>query len=148
MIGNFYFTVLDPNANPNKRQRQPALLGDHPPDYGKYPIKKKKGLTFRRVDHIPILYLYLGCFFHLIKVALKEVIIATMTTATALLLPTAWGQVWGGVVEVPSAMALDTGHHPLNMVLTLTPRFLWYMALSPRRSMLTKSSTFSASTAM
>ncbi|KAL7390029.1 hypothetical protein ABVT39_013750 [Epinephelus coioides] len=24
----------DPNANPNKRQRQPALLGDHPPDYG------------------------------------------------------------------------------------------------------------------
>ncbi|CAL8266971.1 unnamed protein product [Merluccius merluccius] len=23
----------DPNANPNKRQRQPALLGDHPPDY-------------------------------------------------------------------------------------------------------------------
>lgn len=25
---------LDPNANPNKRQRQPALLGDHPPDYG------------------------------------------------------------------------------------------------------------------
>ncbi|XP_038148176.1 heterogeneous nuclear ribonucleoprotein L-like isoform X3 [Cyprinodon tularosa] len=26
----------DPNANPNKRQRQPALLGDHPPDYGGY----------------------------------------------------------------------------------------------------------------
>ncbi|KAK1788226.1 hypothetical protein P4O66_015966, partial [Electrophorus voltai] len=24
----------DPNANPNKRQRQPALLGDHPPEYG------------------------------------------------------------------------------------------------------------------
>nr|XP_019941729.1 PREDICTED: heterogeneous nuclear ribonucleoprotein L-like isoform X2 [Paralichthys olivaceus] len=24
----------DPNGNPNKRQRQPALLGDHPPDYG------------------------------------------------------------------------------------------------------------------
>merc|ERR1719427_1543534 len=24
----------DPNANPNKRARQPALLGDHPPDYG------------------------------------------------------------------------------------------------------------------
>uniref|UniRef100_A0A7N6AUW0 RRM domain-containing protein n=1 Tax=Anabas testudineus TaxID=64144 RepID=A0A7N6AUW0_ANATE len=24
----------DPNANSNKRQRQPALLGDHPPDYG------------------------------------------------------------------------------------------------------------------
>lgn len=23
------------NANPNKRQRQPALLGDHPPEYGK-----------------------------------------------------------------------------------------------------------------
>ncbi|XP_051522186.1 heterogeneous nuclear ribonucleoprotein L-like isoform X2 [Myxocyprinus asiaticus] len=23
----------DPNANPNKRQRQPALLGDHPPEY-------------------------------------------------------------------------------------------------------------------
>ncbi|KAJ8383651.1 hypothetical protein AAFF_G00216220 [Aldrovandia affinis] len=25
----------DLNANPNKRQRQPALLGDHPPEYGK-----------------------------------------------------------------------------------------------------------------
>ncbi|XP_041863822.1 heterogeneous nuclear ribonucleoprotein L isoform X1 [Melanotaenia boesemani] len=24
----------DPNANPNKRQRQPALLGDYPPDFG------------------------------------------------------------------------------------------------------------------
>uniref|UniRef100_A0A3P8YMD7 RRM domain-containing protein n=1 Tax=Esox lucius TaxID=8010 RepID=A0A3P8YMD7_ESOLU len=24
----------DPNANPNKRARQPALLGDHPPEYG------------------------------------------------------------------------------------------------------------------
>ncbi|XP_024249503.1 heterogeneous nuclear ribonucleoprotein L isoform X6 [Oncorhynchus nerka] len=24
----------DPNANPNKRVRQPALLGDHPPEYG------------------------------------------------------------------------------------------------------------------
>ncbi|XP_056602511.1 heterogeneous nuclear ribonucleoprotein L isoform X3 [Triplophysa dalaica] len=24
----------DPNANPNKRQRQPALLGDHPPEFG------------------------------------------------------------------------------------------------------------------
>lgn len=27
--------VEDVNANPNKRQRQPALLGDHPPEYGK-----------------------------------------------------------------------------------------------------------------
>uniref|UniRef100_A0A8C9RE26 Heterogeneous nuclear ribonucleoprotein L n=1 Tax=Scleropages formosus TaxID=113540 RepID=A0A8C9RE26_SCLFO len=26
----------DLNANPNKRQRQPALLGDHPPEYGGY----------------------------------------------------------------------------------------------------------------
>ncbi|XP_016327359.1 heterogeneous nuclear ribonucleoprotein L2 isoform X2 [Sinocyclocheilus anshuiensis] len=26
----------DMNANPNKRQRQPALLGDHPPEYGGY----------------------------------------------------------------------------------------------------------------
>lgn len=40
LFDNSYFTILDPNANPNKRQRQPALLGDHPPDYGKYPIKK------------------------------------------------------------------------------------------------------------
>jgi len=39
----FYFSALlslsllvdDVNANPNKRQRQPALLGDHPPEYGK-----------------------------------------------------------------------------------------------------------------
>ena len=29
-----YFSS-DVNANPNKRQRQPALLGDHPPEYGK-----------------------------------------------------------------------------------------------------------------
>ncbi|XP_047186580.1 heterogeneous nuclear ribonucleoprotein L-like isoform X2 [Scophthalmus maximus] len=27
-------TSQDPNGNHNKRQRQPALLGDHPPDYG------------------------------------------------------------------------------------------------------------------
>lgn len=27
--------LSDMNANPNKRQRQPALLGDHPPEYGK-----------------------------------------------------------------------------------------------------------------
>lgn len=27
--------IEDVNANPNKRQRQPALLGDHPPEYGK-----------------------------------------------------------------------------------------------------------------
>ncbi|XP_041092362.1 heterogeneous nuclear ribonucleoprotein L-like isoform X2 [Polyodon spathula] len=26
--------VADMSANPNKRQRQPALLGDHPPEYG------------------------------------------------------------------------------------------------------------------
>ncbi|XP_066513330.1 heterogeneous nuclear ribonucleoprotein L-like isoform X1 [Hoplias malabaricus] len=26
----------DMNVNPNKRQRQPALLGDHPPEYGGY----------------------------------------------------------------------------------------------------------------
>ncbi|MEQ2178358.1 hypothetical protein GOODEAATRI_013143 [Goodea atripinnis] len=26
--------IEDVNANPNKRQRQPALLGDHPPEYG------------------------------------------------------------------------------------------------------------------
>lgn len=30
----FVLFVLDPNANPNKRQRQPALLGDHPPEFG------------------------------------------------------------------------------------------------------------------
>uniref|UniRef100_A0A3Q4GH24 Heterogeneous nuclear ribonucleoprotein L2 n=1 Tax=Neolamprologus brichardi TaxID=32507 RepID=A0A3Q4GH24_NEOBR len=28
--------INDVNANPNKRQRQPALLGDHPPEYGGY----------------------------------------------------------------------------------------------------------------
>lgn len=34
---SFCLPVLidDVNANPNKRQRQPALLGDHPPEYGK-----------------------------------------------------------------------------------------------------------------
>lgn len=26
--------IDDVNANPNKRQRQPALLGDHPSEYG------------------------------------------------------------------------------------------------------------------
>ncbi|XP_035770958.1 heterogeneous nuclear ribonucleoprotein L-like [Neolamprologus brichardi] len=39
----------DPNANPNKRQRQPALLGDHPPDYGKHRIIKLFGLFFFQV---------------------------------------------------------------------------------------------------
>lgn len=38
-ICHFFFLYLvlieDVNANPNKRQRQPALLGDHPPEYGK-----------------------------------------------------------------------------------------------------------------
>uniref|UniRef100_A0A673Y0C7 Heterogeneous nuclear ribonucleoprotein L n=1 Tax=Salmo trutta TaxID=8032 RepID=A0A673Y0C7_SALTR len=29
-----YAKVSDPNANPNKRARPPALLGDHPPEYG------------------------------------------------------------------------------------------------------------------
>ncbi|XP_046695417.1 heterogeneous nuclear ribonucleoprotein L isoform X1 [Silurus meridionalis] len=27
-------STQDPTTNPNKRQRQPALLGDHPPEYG------------------------------------------------------------------------------------------------------------------
>lgn len=38
----FVFLSDDVNANPNKRQRQPALLGDHPPEYGKAltPLKK------------------------------------------------------------------------------------------------------------
>lgn len=31
----FLILLDDVNANPNKRQRQPALLGDHPPEYGK-----------------------------------------------------------------------------------------------------------------
>lgn len=31
----FFSPLSDMNANPNKRQRQPALLGDHPPEYGK-----------------------------------------------------------------------------------------------------------------
>lgn len=61
LFDNSYFTILDPNANPNKRQRQPALLGDHPPDYGKYPIKKT-GLPYRRVDHITVMHLFI-CFF-------------------------------------------------------------------------------------
>uniref|UniRef100_A0AAY5KIU8 RRM domain-containing protein n=1 Tax=Esox lucius TaxID=8010 RepID=A0AAY5KIU8_ESOLU len=30
----FIIWISDPNANPNKRARQPALLGDHPPEYG------------------------------------------------------------------------------------------------------------------
>lgn len=28
--------IDDVNANPNKRQRQPALLGDHPSEYGEF----------------------------------------------------------------------------------------------------------------
>lgn len=85
---------------------------------------------------------------HRIMVALKEVIMATMMIATVPLLLIAWGQVWVGVVAVASAMALDMDHHLLSTVLTLTPQFLWYMALSPQRSMLTRSSTSSASTVM
>lgn len=40
LLATFILLPLDPNANPNKRQRQPALLGDHPPDYGKHPFRK------------------------------------------------------------------------------------------------------------
>lgn len=72
---------------------------------------------------------------------------ATMTTITVPLLPTAWGQEWEGVAVVVSAMALDMDHHPLSTVLMLTHLFLWCMALNPQRSMLIKSSTSSASTA-
>lgn len=90
--------------------------------------------------------LYLCCFFSSIKVALKVVIMATMTTVMVPLL-TAWGREWGAVGVVASAMALDTDHHLLSTVLMLTRLFLWYMALSRLRSTLTKSSTFSASTA-
>ncbi|TRY57336.1 hypothetical protein DNTS_024932 [Danionella cerebrum] len=32
--GDGNWNAQDPNGNPNKRQRQPALLGDHPSDYG------------------------------------------------------------------------------------------------------------------
>lgn len=117
LIGNCYFTILDPNANPNKRQRQPALLGDHPPDYGKYPIDVyKERITFQ----------YCICalnMFSLIKVALKEVIMATVKTTTGPLLPTAWGQVWVGVAGVASATALDMDPLPLSTGLTLTHQF-------------------------
>lgn len=82
------------------------------------------------------------------KVALKVGIMATMTTATVPLLPTVWGQGWVGVVGVASAMVLDTDRHPLSTDHTLTPQFLWCMALSPPRLMLTRSSTSSASMAM
>lgn len=39
-FSSYFFCLLlllidDVNANPNKRQRQPALLGDHPSEYGK-----------------------------------------------------------------------------------------------------------------
>lgn len=63
-----------------------------------------------------------------LKVALREVIMATMRTAMVPLLPTASDQVWVGVAVVVSAMAQVMDHHPLSMVLTLTPQFLWFMA--------------------
>lgn len=71
---------------------------------------------------------------------------ATMMRVMAPLLPTAWGQECVGVVA--SAMALDMDHHLLSMALMLTHQFLWYMALSHLKSMLTKSSTSSACMAM
>lgn len=72
---------------------------------------------------------------------------ATMMIAMAPLLPTAWGQRWVDGAGVTSVMALVTDHHPLSMALMLTPQFLWYMALSPQRSTLTRSSTSSVSMA-
>lgn len=96
---------------------------------------------------VPALHLYRKCFIYLIKVALKEVITATMRTATAPLHHTAWGQEWVGVVGVASATALDTDHHPLSTVLMLTHRSSWYTASSHPRSTLTRSSTSSACTA-
>lgn len=73
---------------------------------------------------------------------------ATTMTATAPLLPIAWGQAWVGVVGVTSATVLDMDRHRLSTVLTLTLQFLWCMAWSPLRSMLTRSSTSFACMAM
>lgn len=72
---------------------------------------------------------------------------AIMTMATAPLLLTAWGLGWVDAAVETNAMALVMDHHPLSMALTLTLQFLWYMALSPLRSMLTRSSTSSVSMA-
>lgn len=60
--------------------------------------------------------------FFLIKVVLKEVIMATMTTVMVPLL-TAWGQAWVDVVEVTSGMALDMDHLLLSTGLMPTHRF-------------------------
>lgn len=61
--------------------------------------------------------------FSLIKVALKEVTMVTTRTATAPLPPTAWGPVWGVVVEEANATGQAMDRHPQSTVLTLTPRF-------------------------
>lgn len=96
------------------------------------------------------LFFFLVCFgvFSHLKVDHREVIIATTMTAMAPLLPIAWGQAWVGVVGVTSATVLDMDRHRLSTVLTLTLQFLWYMAWSPLRSMLTRSSTSFAYMAM
>lgn len=59
----------------------------------------------------------------LIMVAPKEVIMATMMTATAPLLPIAWDQVWVVVAGVANVMVLGMDHHHLSTVLMLTPQF-------------------------
>lgn len=44
--------VDDVNANPNKRQRQPALLGDHPSEYGKALTPEGSTNTHRNSHHL------------------------------------------------------------------------------------------------
>ena len=111
-------------------------------------IQQKRWSYIKNNGPLSSTSLYLRILILYLKVALKEVIMVTMTTAMVPLLPTAWGQGWVDVVGVANAMAPDMDHHPLSMVPMLIPQFLWYMALSPPRSMLTRSSTSSASMAM
>lgn len=82
------------------------------------------------------------------KLAPKVVTMLTVKRATVLLLTTAWGPEWVGVVAVASAMALDMDHHLLSMVLMPTLQFLWCMDLNHQRSMLTGSLTSFASMEM
>lgn len=142
----FIWPFLDPNANPNKRQRQPALLGDHPPDYGK---RKSWSDHFRgSITHQHCIRTLFFFSFTPMKVDLKGVITAIMTTVMAPLRPTVWGLGWVDVAVAASATALVTDPHPLNTGPTQTHRFLWFMASSLQRLMPTGSSTSSASMAM
>ncbi len=148
----FGLSFSDPNANPNKRQRQPALLGDHPPEYGQSNTPSN-GLTSA------------SCFIGAYGVYLIVFIFSRWSSGwlwslwwhiwTTSPTPSLWGQAhgapngtwpWRGPVMVGRSTDKDLLRRTTMLMLTLL--WSWCMVLSPPRSMQTEFSTYSVSSAM